>query len=251
MESRAKVLGHAAHPMLIVVPLGMFVGAEVFDALFYFGGRDATWATVAYWMTVVGLIGGVVAAVPGWIDWFAIPKGTRAKAVGLVHGLGNGLGVLGLYGASWWLRKDDPHQPARPGVAPRGGRLRPRRGDGVAGRGVGRAAGHRRSPRCEPERAQLPVRAAGGTRIARVAAVAHPRSVTMSTKHHGGPAPVPPGNRPQSGPAHQAEDEHAADQSDTDTGAPFQEQDPQRRLGGYSGTGEHPIQQPTQLNDGQ
>lgn len=111
MESRAKVLGHAAHPMLIVVPLGMFVGAEVFDALYYFGGRDHTWATVAYWMTVVGLAGGVVAAVPGWIDWFAIPRGTRAKAVGLVHGLGNGLGVLGLYGASWWLRKDDYTNP--------------------------------------------------------------------------------------------------------------------------------------------
>jgi uncharacterized membrane protein len=112
VPSRAKVLGHAAHPMLVVVPLGMFVGAEVFDAVYYFGGKaNPTWATVAYWMTVVGLVGGVVAAVPGWIDWFGIPPRTRAKAVGLVHGLGNGLGVLGLYGASWWLRKDDPASP--------------------------------------------------------------------------------------------------------------------------------------------
>ena len=112
VPSRAEVLGHAAHPMLIVVPLGMFVGAEVFDALFYFGGRsNPSWAVVAYWMTVTGLVGGVVAAVPGWIDWFAIPKGTRAKAVGLVHGVGNGVGVLGLFGASWWLRKDDYANP--------------------------------------------------------------------------------------------------------------------------------------------
>ena len=110
-ESRSKVLGHATHPMLIVVPLGMFVGAVVFDALFYFGGREAQWATVAYWMIVTGLIGGAVAVVPGWIDWFAIPAGTRAKRVGLVHGLGNGVGVLGLFGASWWFRRPDVTNP--------------------------------------------------------------------------------------------------------------------------------------------
>jgi uncharacterized membrane protein len=89
----------------------MFVGAEVFDAVFHFGGRESQFATVAYWMTVVGLAGGVLAAVPGWIDWFAIPSGTRAETVGLAHGLGNGIGVLGPYGASWWLRRPDIGSP--------------------------------------------------------------------------------------------------------------------------------------------
>ena len=111
VESRAKVLGHAMHPMLIVVPLGMFVGAVAFDGVFYFGGREPQWAVVAYWMIVTGLIGGVVAAVPGWIDWFGIPSGTRAKRIGLVHGLGNGIGVLGLFGASWWFRRPDVPNP--------------------------------------------------------------------------------------------------------------------------------------------
>lgn len=111
MESRAKLLGHALHPMLIVVPLGMFITAVVFDGVHYFGGRDPQWAVVSYWMIVAGLVGGVLAAVPGWIDWFAIPKGTRAKAIGLWHGLGNGIGVLGLYGASWWFRRPDPGHP--------------------------------------------------------------------------------------------------------------------------------------------
>ena len=33
MESRAKLLGHPIHPMLIVLPLGLFIGAVVFDAV--------------------------------------------------------------------------------------------------------------------------------------------------------------------------------------------------------------------------
>ena len=115
MESRSKVLGHASHAVLIVVPLGSFVGAFAFDALHVLGvgaGDTGTqWAVVSYWMIVTGLMGGLVAAVPGWIDWFAIPKGTRAKAVGLVHGLGNAVGVLGLYGASWYFRKGDIAHP--------------------------------------------------------------------------------------------------------------------------------------------
>lgn len=112
MESRAKVLGHPLHQMLIVFPLGLLVTAVVFDAVYYFGGRNERLAEVAYWMIVSGLVGGLVAAVPGWIDWSAIPSGTRAKAIGLWHGLGNVFGVMIPYGASWYLRRDDPGHPS-------------------------------------------------------------------------------------------------------------------------------------------
>jgi uncharacterized membrane protein len=111
MKSRAKIFGHAMHPMLIVIPLGMFITSIVFDAIYYFGGKNPQWAIIAYWMIVSGLIGGVVASVPGWIDWLAIPKGTRAKAIGLWHGLGNSIGVIGLYGASWYFRQPEPGNP--------------------------------------------------------------------------------------------------------------------------------------------
>jgi uncharacterized membrane protein len=111
MESRAKFLGHPLHQMLIVFPLGLLVTSVVFDGLYYFGGRNERWADIAYWMIVSGLIGGLVAAVPGWIDWFAIPSGTRAKAIGLWHGLGNAFGVLGFFGASWFFRRESPANP--------------------------------------------------------------------------------------------------------------------------------------------
>jgi uncharacterized membrane protein len=112
MESRVKVLGHPLHQMLIVFPLGLLVTAVVFDAIYAFGGHNPQWALVAYWMIVAGLIGGLAAAGPGWIDWWAIPRGTRAKSIGLMHGLGNAFGVIGLFAISGWLRRDDPDDPS-------------------------------------------------------------------------------------------------------------------------------------------
>jgi hypothetical protein len=35
------------------------------------------------------------------------------------------------------------------------------------------------------------------------------------------------------------------------SGAPFQEQDPKRRIGDFEGEGEHSRQQPSAINDGQ
>ena len=109
MESRAKFLGHPVHQMLIVFPLGLLATAVIFDAI-YLAGGNPTMATVAYWMIAAGIIGGLAAAPFGWIDWFAIPRGTRAKSVGLWHGAGNVL-VLLLFAASWLLRRDLPTAP--------------------------------------------------------------------------------------------------------------------------------------------
>ncbi len=105
MESRAKVAGHAVHAILIVFPLGLLATAVIFDVV-YLLTDNSTFALVSYWMMVAGLLGGVAAAIPGWIDWFAILGGTRAKRVGLVHGLGNVV-VLLLFALSWLFRRDE------------------------------------------------------------------------------------------------------------------------------------------------
>lgn len=106
MESRAKALGHALHPILIVFPLGLLAASVLFDGAYLFTDTRE-FPVVAFWLIVGGLLGGLVAAVPGWIDWFAIPGGTRARRVGLVHGLGNTV-VLLLFALSWLLRRDEP-----------------------------------------------------------------------------------------------------------------------------------------------
>jgi uncharacterized membrane protein len=102
MESRIKVLGHGAHPLLVTVPLGALTFSVASDALHTLRG-DRRYADAARQALDFGLVTALVAAPFGTIDWFAIPSTTRAKRVGLWHGLGN-LAVLGVFAASRALR---------------------------------------------------------------------------------------------------------------------------------------------------
>lgn len=109
MESRAKFAGHPVHPMLIVFPLGLLATAVIFDII-YLVASNPQWTLVAYYMIGAGVIGGLAAAVFGWLDWFTIPKGTRARRIGLWHGVGNVV-VLTLFILSWVLRRESPAEP--------------------------------------------------------------------------------------------------------------------------------------------
>jgi uncharacterized membrane protein len=109
MESRAKLLGHPIHQMLIVFPLGLLATAVIVD-LVYFGSRALIFAEVSYYLVIAGLIGGALAAPFGLIDWLAIPRGTRARRIGALHGGGNAV-VLLLFLASALLRADLPAEP--------------------------------------------------------------------------------------------------------------------------------------------
>jgi uncharacterized membrane protein len=105
MESRAKLLGHPVHQMLIVFPVGLLVTAVVFDLL-YFITDNPRLAFVGYWNIGAGILGGLAAAVFGLIDYLGIPRGTRAWRIGLAHGLGNAA-VLALFIVAWLLRRPD------------------------------------------------------------------------------------------------------------------------------------------------
>lgn len=102
MESRARLLGHAIHPMLIVFPLGLLATAVIFDVIYLATDRSGLAAAAAY-MIAAGIIGGLTAALFGLIDWLSIPARTRAKRIGAWHAIGN-VTVVGLFAVSWLLR---------------------------------------------------------------------------------------------------------------------------------------------------
>ena len=109
--SGVKFLGHSLHPILIVFPLGLLGGATFFELFFLISGRTE-FALVSFWLIIAGLIGGLVAAPFGLLDWVAIASGTRAKTIGLIHGLTNVLALL-LFAVSGYLRWNSE---TRPGV---------------------------------------------------------------------------------------------------------------------------------------
>lgn len=111
MEARAKLFGHPIHQMLIAFPLGVLAMALVFDLVALVWNRHAGLFAASFYMIAAGVIAGLLAAVFGFIDFLAIPDGTRAKRVGRLHGIGNVVVVV-LFAASWFLRRGAPSDPA-------------------------------------------------------------------------------------------------------------------------------------------
>ncbi len=114
MESKAKLLGHPVHPMLIVFPLGLLATSFVFDIIGVAGG-GASFSRAAFYMIAAGIVAGLLAAVFGMVDWLAIPPGTRAKRVGGLHGVANVV-VVALFIASWGVRYGNPDAPPAPAI---------------------------------------------------------------------------------------------------------------------------------------
>jgi uncharacterized membrane protein len=107
MESRVKIFGHPIHPMLIVFPAGSFTTAVIFDVL-YLIFRNPTFPAVSFYTIALGVIGGLLAAVFGFIDWSALPNKSRARSIGVWHGTGNFVIVV-LFALSWLLRRGRPN----------------------------------------------------------------------------------------------------------------------------------------------
>jgi uncharacterized membrane protein len=109
MQAKARLFGHPIHQMLIVFPLGLLATALILDII-YLITDSGKWAQAAFYDMGIGILGGLLAALFGLIDFLAIPSGTRAKSIGARHGLGN-LVVVVLFAVNWLLRKGNPQEP--------------------------------------------------------------------------------------------------------------------------------------------
>jgi uncharacterized membrane protein len=116
MKSRVVFAGHAVHPMLIVFPLGLLGTSVVWD-ICALAMRESAWAVISFWTIVAGVVGALVAAVPGFIDWLGIPRGTRARVLGAYH-LALNLTVVALFVLSLAVRLRTPggYEMAGPGA---------------------------------------------------------------------------------------------------------------------------------------
>jgi uncharacterized membrane protein len=113
MYSKVKVAGHPLHPMLVGLPVTLYLATLVCFAAAALGA-DPFWYRVAVYANLAGVVTAAVAAVPGFIDWaFGVPRGTPAKATGLAHMAFNVL-ALAAFAANLfltWRHRFDPLPP--------------------------------------------------------------------------------------------------------------------------------------------
>jgi uncharacterized membrane protein len=107
MSSPASIKKHPVHPMLVGVPIGLWIFALVCDVVHAASG-NAVWQTVATYSVAGGIVGAILAAVPGLIDYFSIDEG-EMKRIANLH-LAVNLGAVAIFAINLWLRFHLPVQ---------------------------------------------------------------------------------------------------------------------------------------------
>ena len=166
MRSRFKLLGHPAHPIMVVFPLAFYplaaIAEVVYIVLVLAGWHNAdkilTFDVGFFWragflMLVVGWLGQMAASLPGLIDWLNIPNDAPAKDKATFHFIVaiimGGISFMAILLLNWGeppvnFKMPDNVPSAHRGVPQPGGRADAGQLSGLAGRRTGLSPRHRR-----------------------------------------------------------------------------------------------------------
>ena len=103
-ETPARIGKHPIHPMLVVLPLGLWVTALVFDIVHAATGNPL-WRTLAFWNIAAGVVGALLAAVPGFVDYLDLDG--RARRLATYHMVLN-LAAVAVFAVNWYVRSRVP-----------------------------------------------------------------------------------------------------------------------------------------------
>jgi len=101
MASPASVKKHPLHPMFVALPIGLWVFALVCDIVAVTGAAGP-WSTVALYSIAGGIVGAVMAAVPGLVDYFSIDEAAMRR-IAIFHLMVN-VGALIVFAINLWCR---------------------------------------------------------------------------------------------------------------------------------------------------
>src|SRR3982750_578804 len=108
MQTPASIAGHPIHPMLVPIPIGLWIFSLVCDLIHAGGSNNAAWTTVALYTMGGGIVGALAAAIFGFVDVLSVPPGPRKT--GLTH-MAINLVIVVLYVINLWLRLRTPESP--------------------------------------------------------------------------------------------------------------------------------------------
>jgi len=93
MQIPASISRSAVHPLLIALPVGLWVASLLCDLLYLGGAAPELWPRLALYTMVGGFVGALTAlTVPGFVTHLNVT-----------------LVVVALYAVNIWLRLGDPH----------------------------------------------------------------------------------------------------------------------------------------------
>lgn len=104
MRTPAQIAGHPIHPMLVTIPIGLWIFSLVCDIVAMRSGTPATWASASLYAMVGGILGALAAAVPGLIDLLSLRR-TPILPTAVKH-MGLNLTIVVLYIVNASMRWD-------------------------------------------------------------------------------------------------------------------------------------------------
>jgi uncharacterized membrane protein len=107
MASRASIYRHPIHPVLVVFPIGLWVFSFVCDIVALKRPENSVfWNDMAFYTMAAGVIGALLAAIPGYIDYHGLHD-SRVRRIATTHFVLN-LVVIILYVFNLGFRLNQP-----------------------------------------------------------------------------------------------------------------------------------------------
>ncbi|MDQ0577288.1 DUF2231 domain-containing protein [Agromyces albus] len=100
--------GHPFHPILVTIPIGTWIASVVFDGIGLIVDDPTPFALGAQVLIAIGVIGALVAAVFGFLDFSVIPARTPAKRTAVIHMTLN-LTATVLFAVNYFVRAASDH----------------------------------------------------------------------------------------------------------------------------------------------
>lgn len=114
MQGKATVAGHPIHPLVVTFPIGCFVAAAASDLISIWAG-PAFWSAMSTWLILFGVVGALLAAFFGFVDYISAPMSVRAKSIAAWHMTLN-IAVIVIFGWACAIRFLDHTSPAGYGL---------------------------------------------------------------------------------------------------------------------------------------
>lgn len=106
MITKASLAKHPIHPMLVPLPIGLWIFSLFCDVMLFLDGK-VIWSSLALYTMAGGIVGALIAALPGLVDLLTMPA-SRPKRIGIWH-MAINLSLVALYLANFfWRRQVEP-----------------------------------------------------------------------------------------------------------------------------------------------